>query len=240
VHELRELAKIQSSVPETEPVEVVETDDVQQRDSLGDSGNLGREAEKSRTRLTEVRGKSCKWSLKQLKQCIRDIYISKDIYDTQCDRHLKEKETLEEHLWRYFTQHFGVEKLIHYQYDCLTEATRHFQAIDVDVALFVSVLHREVEAEHVHIHADFRDYVSLQLKLYFRRKSPMKSSFELKKAVEEALSSGLTQEEYEYLWSVICSGKVQEHHQMITSTRTSFQDFREVGRYTLSRSYECL
>ena len=90
-------------------------------------------------------------SLMQLKELIEEIYESKKDFDRKCKKNRTPRESMEQFMYLFFKQRFGLNNIVIEWVFSLIEAVRCFSSSDSDVALFALVLRNEVDEEFVDI-----------------------------------------------------------------------------------------
>ena len=83
-------------------------------------------------------------SLKQLKEMIEDIYLSKEKHDLKLKEGKQPRETMEQFLIYYLNQKYGLKQLINDWHVAIYNALTVFKG-DPDVTLFHKILNHEIE-----------------------------------------------------------------------------------------------
>jgi hypothetical protein len=86
-------------------------------------------------------------SLKQLKELINDIYNSKTKFDMRCEEGKQAKETMEQYMYTYLNQRYGLKNLIIEWAAAIITGIKTFSREDHDVALFGKILRNECDEE---------------------------------------------------------------------------------------------
>ena len=119
--------------------------------------------------------KSRELSLRQLKDIIQDIYVQKLKYDQKCLESKPAKETLEQYMYTYLNQLYGIKSLIDEYSKAILEGVKTYSSTDLDVLLFRNVLHSEIDEAFVKEIAEFKETLKDVVK---RRMPKMVSTIE--------------------------------------------------------------
>ena len=79
-------------------------------------------------------------TLNQLKELIREVYISKSKYDELCKQHKAPIETMEQYLYTYLKNKYGLKTLIIEWLVSIVNAIKIFKDEDHDVFLFAKII----------------------------------------------------------------------------------------------------
>jgi hypothetical protein len=86
-------------------------------------------------------------TLKQLLEHIEAIYASKEQYDARCaDAHLP-RETMEQHMYTYLNQKYGLKKLIIEHATSIVKAMRRFQSTSNPVLVFAKIYGNAIDED---------------------------------------------------------------------------------------------
>ena len=86
-------------------------------------------------------------TLKQLKEQISEIYSGKEKYDIRCTEARMARETMEQYMYTFLNQRYGLKGLIIEMASAIINGIRRFSKQDHDVALFGKILRNEVDEE---------------------------------------------------------------------------------------------
>lgn len=138
-------------------------------------------------------------TLKQLKETIEAIYQSKLKFDQKCaDAHLP-RETMEQHMYTYLNQRYGLKSLIIEYASSIIRAVNKYQATDNDVAVFGRILRNEIDEEFRYVQRQLKHTVAELLRVYLKGKFPLKTD----DAIADLLSKRTNGFVYEAEWSEI-------------------------------------
>lgn len=86
-------------------------------------------------------------TLKQLKDVIKDMYEAKVKFDAKCDQSKAPRETLEQFMYTYLNQKYGLKSLIVDWAASLIQAIKKNLKKDHDVTLFAKILKNECDED---------------------------------------------------------------------------------------------
>ena len=114
-------------------------------------------------------------SLKQLKELIQDMYTQKMKFDLKCEEGRQAKETMEQYMYTYLNQRYGLKNLIIEWAAAIIAGIKKYSKEDHDVALFGKILRNECDEEFRFIQQTVKETVFALLKAVLREKYPNKS-----------------------------------------------------------------
>ncbi|RNF27640.1 putative structural maintenance of chromosome (SMC) family protein [Trypanosoma conorhini] len=135
-------------------------------------------------------------TLKQLKQTIEDIYASKSKYDIKCSESHLPRETMEQHMYTYLNQRYGLKHLILDWATAIIQGIKKYNLEDNDVAVFGKIIRNEIDEEFRFVQRQVRETVHELLRVYLKGKRPSKSDAEINKLVQKKTSGALLEDEW--------------------------------------------
>ena len=135
-------------------------------------------------------------SLKMAKEMMNEIYNSKIIFDRKCYESGKPRETLEQHMYTYLNQKYGLKNLIIEWASSMINAIKLYSSEDCEINLFGKILRNEQDEESRIILFKLQDNISELLEYYLKEKNPLKSQKEIKKMLLQKKNGILTEEEW--------------------------------------------
>eukprot|EP01064_Diplonema_japonicum_P017936 TRINITY_DN2643_c0_g1_i1.p1 TRINITY_DN2643_c0_g1~~TRINITY_DN2643_c0_g1_i1.p1 ORF type:complete len:767 (+),score=265.50 TRINITY_DN2643_c0_g1_i1:80-2302(+) len=133
---------------------------------------------------------------RQLKEIIEDIYASKSKFDIKClETHLP-RETMEQHLYTYLNQKYGLKNLILDWAQAIINGVRKYSAEDNDVAVFGKILRNEIDEEFRFVQRQLKETVHELLRMYLKGKMPMKGDDEVNNLVHKRTAGYMQEEEW--------------------------------------------
>lgn len=135
-------------------------------------------------------------SLRQLKDAIEDIYTSKSKYDAKCRQNHLPRETMEQHMYTYLNQRYGLREIILEWAIAIVEGVRRYATEDNDVAVFGKVLRNEVDEEFRFVQQRIRETVKELLRLQIKTRRPGSTVSEVEAALQHTLRHTVIEEDW--------------------------------------------
>lgn len=132
-------------------------------------------------------------TLKQLKDIINDIYNSKVKYDQKCEESKLPRETMEQFMYTYLNQRYGLKNLIIEWVAAIINGIKNYLKEDHDVALFGKILKNECDEEFRYIQMHVKDTLIGLLKTLLKERFPLKSESEINRMMKQ-IQSGVLEE----------------------------------------------
>jgi len=133
---------------------------------------------------------------KQLQDFITELYASKVKYDAKCREAKLPRETMEQHLYTYLNQKYGLKSLIIEWASAVMAAVKKFADEDNDVAVFGKILRNEIDEEFRIVQKQLKDTVAELLRVYLKGKYPLKSEDEVSKLLKKRMAASVYEEEW--------------------------------------------
>ena len=135
-------------------------------------------------------------TLRQLLEFVNELYSSKEKYDTKCRDAKLPRETMEQHLYTYLNQKYGLKSLIIEWASAVMAAVKKYADEDNDVAVFGKILRNEIDEDFRIVQKQLKDTVSELLRVYLKGKYPLKSEDEVSKLLKKRMSTTVYEEEW--------------------------------------------
>ena len=135
-------------------------------------------------------------TIKMTKDIINEIYASKVQYDKKCIENKLPRETMEQHMYTYLNNKYGLKKLIIEWASSIINAIKLYSKEDSDIKLFGFIMRNEQEEESRFILSKLRSTISDLLEYYIKSKNPFKSANEIKKMLKKKKEGILDEEEW--------------------------------------------
>ena len=145
---------------------------------------------------SSLNSKSKILSLKMTKDIMNEIYNSKVIFDKKCYENGKPRETLEQHMYTYLNQKYGLKNLIIEWDSSIINAIKLYSSEDCEINLFGKILRNEQEEDSRLVLTKLQENISELLEYYLKSKNPLKSQKEIKKLLLQKKNGKLTEEEW--------------------------------------------
>lgn len=104
-------------------------------------------------------------TLKQLKDTIEEIYTSKIKYDLKCTEGKMPRETMEQYMWTFLNQKYGLKNLITDWAAGIKNALLKYSKDDNDIAVFLKILNNECDEEYRFVQTQVKETVAELLKV---------------------------------------------------------------------------
>lgn len=144
-------------------------------------------------------------TLKQLKDVIEDIYASKSKYDAKCRDCGLPRETMEQHMYTYLNQRYGLKEIIQEYAVAIVQAVRRYATADNDVAVFGKVLRNEVDEEFRYVQRQVRDTIRELVRSQIKEKHKLRGDAEINGLLRRKMAGFLTEKEWltvvQYMYS---------------------------------------
>ena len=135
-------------------------------------------------------------SIKNMKDIMKEIYNSKLIYDQKCYMNKIPRETLEQHMYTYLNQKYGLKNLTIEWASSIINAIKMYSSEDCDINLFGKILRNEQEEDARLVIDNLKNNVEELLEYYLSRQYPFKSRNEIKKILKAKKEGILLEEEW--------------------------------------------
>ena len=135
-------------------------------------------------------------TIKMTKEIMNEIYNSKSSYDKKCYENKLPRETMEQHMYTYLNQKYGLKNLIIEWASSIINAIKKYSSIDNDINLFGKILRNEQEEDSRLILIKLRTTISDLLEYYLKTKNPLKNQNEIKTMLNFIKENNLNEEEW--------------------------------------------
>lgn len=135
-------------------------------------------------------------TLRQLRDTIDDIYASKSKYDIKCAETHLPRETMEQHMYTYLNQKYGLKHLILEWATAIIQGVKKHSADDNDVAVFGKILRNEIDEEFRFVQRQLKETVHELLRVYVKGKMPLKGDGEIDALVKRKVNGTLVEDEW--------------------------------------------
>ena len=135
-------------------------------------------------------------SLRQLKEVIEEIYQSKGKYDERCADGKMPRETMEQHMYNYLNNKYGLKNLILEWAASILTSVKKLSTKDNDVAVFGKIIRNECDEEFRFVQIQVKETVAELLKMHLKNKYPLKNNTDLMEMINEKTNGYLYEEEW--------------------------------------------
>jgi hypothetical protein len=133
---------------------------------------------------------------KMLLEIINDIYTSKIHFDKKCEESRMPKETMEQHMYTWLNQKYGLKNLIIEWATSIINGIRVFSPEESEICLFGKILRNELEEESRFVIAKLKSTISELLEYFLKAKFPLKSSSDILQICQSRKNSFLNEDEW--------------------------------------------
>lgn len=135
-------------------------------------------------------------TLKQLKDTIQDMYSQKIKFDKKCEDSRMARETMEQYMYTYLNQKYGLKTLIIEWATALINGIQLHYNEDHEVTLFGKILKNECDEEFRFIQMHVKDTLNNLLKVLLKDKYPFKGENDINKMLD-LIQQGIIEE---WMW----------------------------------------
>lgn len=150
-------------------------------------------------------------TLKQLKDTINDMYAQKEKFDKKCMDAKVPRETLEQYMYTYLNQKYGLKTLICEWAASIINGIKTYAKEEHDVALFAKILKNECDEDFRYIQIHVKETLLSLVKVMIRDKNPHKSEDNLNRSLE-AIQKGRIED---WMWVKIIEKMYEERDAQI-------------------------
>ena len=136
------------------------------------------------------------FTIKMMKEIINDIYHSKAEFDKKSDENKLPRETLEQHMYTYLNQKYGLKSIIIEWASNIINGIKIFSSEDSEICLFGKILRNEIEEDARLIYSRLQQSILEYLKYYYKSKNPYKSVKDINNMLKEKKTKMLNEDEW--------------------------------------------
>jgi len=144
-------------------------------------------------------------SLRQMKELINDIYEQKKKHDRKCLQNEMPKETMEQYLYTYLNQQYGLRSLILEWTKAILEGIGKYSAMDSEILLFERILRNECEEGFHYVLLRAKNDIIEAIKKHVRNKRKLITEKELKIAVDRIIHSPVPEDIWTDIINTLCN-----------------------------------
>ena len=139
------------------------------------------------------------------KDIMNEIYNSKINYDKKCFENKVPIETLEQHMYTYLNQKYGLKNLIIEWAASIINSIKLYSNEDSEINLFGKILRNEQEEDSRIVLSKLKDNISELLEYYLKSKNQSKNEKELKKLLMQKKEGYINEDEWKSIVNYIYS-----------------------------------
>jgi hypothetical protein len=164
-------------------------------------------------------------TIKMMKDIINEIYTSKVDFDKKCMENKMPRETMEQHMYTYLNQKYGLKNLIIEWATSIINGIKMYSNEDSDICLFGKILRNELEEDSRLVLQRLKATISDLLSYFLKTKFPLKSNSDIKEMLNQRVNSTLTEEEWRFIVEYVYEkedanniiGKIVDHIRKINA-----------------------
>jgi len=154
-------------------------------------------------------------TIRQLKDLIQDIFTQKQKFDMKCSENHEPRQTLEQFMYTYLNQHYGLKSIIIEWTSNIINAIKRYSSEDNDVALFGKILRNECEEEFRFIQLKIKSTINEIIRERITSKNKLKREKEVNKMLNDIINGNIP----EGYWVEIIKRIFTEEHYKILEQR---------------------
>jgi hypothetical protein len=135
-------------------------------------------------------------TIKMMKDIINEIYSSKVDFDKKCLENKMPRETMEQHMYTYLNQKYGLKNLIIEWATSIINGIKMYSSEDSDICLFGKILRNELEEDSRLVLQRLKTTISDLLSYFLKSKAPLKSNGEIKDTLNSKINGSLLEDEW--------------------------------------------
>ena len=130
-------------------------------------------------------------TLKQLKDVIEDMYNQKQKYDDKCAENKLPRETMEQYMYTYLNQRYGLKNLIIDWAAAIINGLKRYSKEDCDVSLFSKIMRNECDEDFRYIHSEVKSAIIEILRDKLKKKYKRKTDGEINAIINSIQSKDI-------------------------------------------------
>ena len=143
------------------------------------------------------------------------MYIQKQKYDEKCAETKLPRETMEQYMYNYLNQRYGLKNLIIEWAAALINGIKKYSMEDSDVALFGKILRNECDEDFRFVHSEVKSAIKDILRGKLKQRYRIKTEPEITKMMNDIQSHSIE----EWQWRDIIEKMYNEEHSSILEQR---------------------
>ena len=154
-------------------------------------------------------------TLKQLTDLIQDMYTQKVKFDKKCQDNKLSRETVEQYMYTYLNQKYGLKSLIVEWVDSIIKAVRTYIREEHDVELFAKILKNECDEDFRFIQMHVKETLISLVKVMLKDKNPLKGEKEIQNMLERVQNGVID----DWMWMKILEKMYEEKDAQVLQER---------------------
>ena len=150
------------------------------------------------------------FTLKMMKEIISNIYSSKTIFDQKCLQNKQPKQTMEEFMYTYLNQKYGLKNMVMEWATNIINGIRTFSLEDTEISLFGKILQNELEEECQIFISNIKENINSILLSILRAEYPYKNDIELNKMKNKYIKNEIPPDKTQQIIESLYDEKAKE------------------------------
>ena len=143
------------------------------------------------------------FTIKMMKEMINEIYKSKEDFDKKSDENKLPRETLEQHMYTYLNQKYGLKSIIIEWASNIINGIKIFSSEDSEICLFGKILRNELEENSRFVFGKLKQSIIDILNFFFKNKFPLKGIEDINFMVNQRINGFIFEEEWKKIISYL-------------------------------------
>lgn len=170
-------------------------------------------------------------TIRQLKETIEEIYQSKLKFDEKCQDSRQPRETMDQFLYTYLNQKYGLKPLIAEWSVLIRKAIDKNESSDAEILLFSKILNHRVDEGYKQVFETLKDNMKQFLKAKIQQRGQYMREIQLNSLLKEKIAGVLDEDEWA---TIIVSMFSQEEAEFMIGNFKSLL-FENSGKLILAR-----
>ena len=143
------------------------------------------------------------FTIKMMKEMINEIYKSKEDFDKKSDENKLPRETLEQHMYTYLNQKYGLKSIIIEWASNIINGIKIFSSEDSEICLFGKILRNELEENSRFVLGKLKQSIIDILNFFFKNKFPLKPIEDINSMINQRINGFIFEEEWKKIISYL-------------------------------------
>ena len=135
-------------------------------------------------------------SIRQLKDTIEEIYQNKLKFDEKCQESRQPRETMDQFLYTYLNQKYGLKSLIAEWSVLIRKAIDKYESSDAEISLFSKILNHRVDEGYKQVFETLKDNMKQFLKAKLQQRVQYMRETQLSSLLKEKIAGVLDEDEW--------------------------------------------
>lgn len=161
-------------------------------------------------------------TIRQLKETIEDIYQIKSKFDEKCQESRQTRETMDQFLYTYLNQKYGLKSLIAEWSVLILKAIDKYESTDAEISLFCKIINHRVDEDYRLVFDKLKDNMKQVLKAKIHQRDQYMREIQLNSILKEKISGVLDEDEWATI--IVSMFSQEESEYMIGNFKTLLEE----------------